>query len=312
MAITGAWKARQVVPEEYAGALQWGSGVNPVHAVRSGPPGAQGRIISVAGMGAEPSPEEILGPTQWGYCAEDEQFYAGEDYRYLRDDHPNWGENGAGRPDRSGEIQEYGLAPQPEGWPSWGPHFDDNPVDGFPVGGPTGGGVLREYTDGLDIERRHAIAVPTGGVSGGWLNKQRGAQLEARTSDPAQYEVNTSMRQVHQSSENTRAVVRHTDETRTAIRARTAGMKTKTYGKSFEMGGGPGTPQMFPYQQDVLFRPFFYRSAGVPPMEQHTWNEMEGRTPIQRSVPDDPYMGEQAGGTQGGDFGYTSEDGGFF
>lgn len=317
MAVTGAWKGRAVQAEGYTGAMRWGTGINPIHAKRDPqrhPDITREPLGATEWSGAVP--EEILGPLQWGY-GYDDQFYAGEEYRYLVEDHPNWGEDSAGRPDRAGVIQQPGAYPQPEGWPSWGPHWDDNPVDGFPVAGPPGGAAVRSYSDGLDAERRRAMAVPTPGVSGGWLNKARQEQNEAVTSAPAQYEITTSMRQVHGVMANDRAARRGTDDPRATITTRTAGMKVKQFAASFGMGGGPGAPDMRPCSQDLMYRPFYFRSAGLPPAEAHTWNEMEQRQPLQRVIPPDPYQGDYAGSAQGNvagsyvqgpDFGYSDGD----
>src|SRR5258708_11708335 len=136
MAITGAWSARAVQAEGYTGATRWGTGYNPVHAIRDIPGGQQGKIIQSGATGQNPPPDQILGAIAWGYTYDDlASCYIGEDYRYLREDHPNWGDDAPGRADRSGVVQELGTIPQPEGWPEWGPHNDDNPVDGFPIGG---------------------------------------------------------------------------------------------------------------------------------------------------------------------------------
>ena len=65
-----------------------------------------------------------------------------------------------------------------------------------------------------------------------------------------------------------------------------------------------------------LKRPFVMRSPGLPPMEDHFMNTMEGRTPLQRTVPPDPYQGdpEVAGATTGtgamdADYSYEDDSG---
>jgi hypothetical protein len=312
MAIAGTWAAGAITPSEYAGATRWGTGVNPVHAMPEAIPRGPTKLPLGSTTGDASVSEEILGPIAWGYAAEDAQFYGGEDYRYLTEDHPNWGANSTGRPDRDGDIMEVGAFPQPEGWPSWGPHNDSDTTGEFPLAGPPGGAVVRAQDDESPAERAHAIAVPTPGVTGGWLNKAHGPVLEARTSDPKQYEIQTSMVQLHRQLDNARAVARGTDERRSSIDTRLTGIKEKHYAKSFLMGGGAGTPNMFPRQQDLPYRPWFFRSAAAPPMEAHTRNTMTAWDPVQRSLPAD--TGEtvtfaEAPPAADDEYGYTSEEG---
>jgi hypothetical protein len=314
MAYSGAWRAANTTPLEYDGATRWGTGVNPVHAIPEGiPRGGTKLPLGSTGPGGV-APEIILGPVQWGYQAEDSQFYAGEDYRYLEADHPNWGDNSTGRPDRDGQIMEAGAYPQPEGWPAWGPANITDPE--FPLSGPPGGAGVRAYSDQLEIERGRLINVPTPGVTGGWLNKAHGAVNTPRTSDPKQYEINTGLAQTSSALNNDRAVARGTDDRRVPIHNRLTGVKVKSYAKDINMGGGPGTPDMFPQQQDrIPKRPFFYRAGAVPPAEAHTWNSISYWDPIQRVIPDDAGSTVTAlstGGQGAPDYGYSSEDGGYY
>jgi hypothetical protein len=314
MAIAGSWKAGAVTPSEYVGALRWGTGINPIHGVRD--PGS--RVTGVkenllplgAGDQGADVPESILGPSQWGYCSEDAAMFPGEDYRYLEDDHPNWGENEAGRPDRDGDIFTEGILPQLEGWPSWGPHFDDNPVDGFPVAGPPGGGDVRAYSDGAEVENARAIAVPTRGWRGGWLNKAHGPVEEAETSDPSQYEVTTSLVQLHKTRVNDAAVLRGTDDARSPIPTRLTGQKVRSFAMSEHMGGGPGTPDMGQQGQDLPYRPWFYRQGAMPPPPDTTYGTMTGFEPIERTLPVDAgeYVVVQEGVPDDGSYGYAGED----
>jgi len=68
-------------------------------------------------------------------------------------------------------------------------------VDGFPITGPPGGTEFLAIRHASETELSHANATPYSdhqGVAGGWANKQRGAQLEAKVSDPIQLEINAS------------------------------------------------------------------------------------------------------------------------
>ena len=314
MAYSGAWRAANVTPLEYDGASRWGTGVNPVHAIPEGiPRGGIKLPLGSTGPG-EIAPEAILGPVAWGYQAEDAQYYAGEDYRYLRDDHPNWDEPTVGRPDRDGQIMDTGAYPQPEGWPSWGPSNLDGTSDDFPLTGPPGGAGVRSFSDEAEVERGHLIAVPTPGYTGGWVSKLHGPVNTARTSDPAQYEIATGLRQTSSQLDNTRAVARATDAPREPVANRLTGVKVRDWPKSLGMGGGPGTPDLFPQQQDgIPKRPFFYRAGAMPPAEAHTWNEITYFEPVARTVPDDAgalVTGAEAG--QPGGYGYTTEDGSWY
>lgn len=316
MAIAGSWKAGAVTPSEYAGALRWGTGINPIHGHRAGDGRPTGtKIPLVAGdPQTDVVPEEIIGPAMWGYSAEDAQFYAGEDYRYLVEDHPNWGQTQPGRPDRDGDIMTEGIYPEPEGWPSWGPAEVDalGSIDGFPLSGPPGGANLRAYTDGLAVERRHAIAVPTPGWRGGWVNKAHGQVEEAETSDPAQYEITTSMTQLHQTRVNAAAVARGTDDPRAPIGTRLTGMKIKHYAASQGTGGGPATPDMRQQPQDLPYRPWFFRQGAMPPPPDTTWGTMTQFDPIERTLPVDAgeYVTTQEAPAAGADdtYGYSEGD----
>lgn len=306
MAISGTWSSRYANAQSYTGALRLGTGYNPIHGVRDNP----GRVTGVKGtlypLGdpSDAPPDQLVSPDDfvcddWGGG----EAYAGEDFRY-QDTEPRWGTpTEAFRDATNSEIMGE--------WTAWGPYNDYNQVDGFPQPGPTGGmDIALDVSHGEDQERQHAIAAPTRGVSGGWLNKARGQvpANEAQTvGDPsAEWAVNTGQVQGPglKASDNVRAMGRGTDAPRTGIQSRTAGMVYRNYPQSFGNGGGPGTADMFPYQQTAgLKRPFVSRHPGLPPEEEHTWNEMEGRVPLQRTVPPDPYQGdpETVGATGGTD-----------
>ena len=72
------------------------------------------------------------------------------------------------------------------------------------------------------------------------------------------------------------------------------------------MGGGPGTPDMAPFQQTAgLKRPWLTRVASLPPTEPHFMNTMEQRIPLQRATSPDPYQGDPEIGA--GDAGVPAE-----
>jgi hypothetical protein len=310
MAISGAWKAGTITPAEYTGALRWGTGINPVHATWDAGSRETGIKENLLPLGADDGsgdaiPESLLGPQMWGYSAEDAALFPGEDYRYL-DDHPNWGE----QPQRD----EASLADGPPGaqnWPSWGPHGADQlDPDAWQLPAWPGGDNMRAVSEGAEVENARAIAVPAPGWRGGWMNKAHGAVEEAETSDPSQYEITTSMAQLHQTRVNDAATLRGTDDPRSPIATRLTGQKQKVYAMSSGMGGGPGTPDMAPLAQDLPYRPWFYRSAGLPPPPDTMFGTMEDRTPIERTLPSDAgeYITVQETPDGDGTFGYTEGD----
>lgn len=288
MAIAGSWLSGAVTPSQYAGATRWGTGINPIHAIRDQGPGRGGTREPLGSTGPSDAVDTSLtDPALYGYEGEDTQFYAGEDYRYLADDHPNWDQGTVGRADRNGVIMIEGVQPDPTGFPSWGPHWDDNPVDGFPVAGPPGGAELRSQAEGTDLENLRAIAVPTQGYTGGWLNKAHGEVSSQVDSDPAQLLITTSEVQLHQVRVNSSAVARGTDDPRASIATRLTGQKVRSFAKSSGMGGGPGTPDMAPVTQNLPYRPWFFRSAAVPPKPDTYYGTMTGFAPIERIPPVD-------------------------
>lgn len=307
MGISGTWAARYAGAQAYTGARRWGNGYNPIHEVRDNP----GRVIGTRenlrplGDVSDAPPEQIISLDDYvGADWSGADPYPDETFRY-QDDEPRWG-----TPTEAYRGATMGNPVMGE-WAAWGVYNDPNPVDGFPLPGPTGGmAAALDISHGEAEERQHAIAAPTRGLNGGWLNKARGRPAAAEAQDPGGNGyvggLNTSFEQGQgvKSSDNVRALERGTDGPRTAIQARTAGMAFRQFAQSFMMGGGPGTPDMSPFQQTAgLKRPFVPRRAALPPDEAHFMNEMEGRYPLQRTVPPDPYQGdpETAGATGGTD-----------
>jgi len=290
VAISGTWLAGAVTPSEYAGATRWGTGVNPVHALWDEGPG---RGPTKLPLGSE-DPSGAVAPglasvELFGYHDEDAQYYQGEDYRYMEDDHPNWGDTTVGRADRDGVIMQYGTQPDPTGFPSWGPHglTDADWSAQSPLPGHPGGAELRAESEGSEVEHLTAMAVPTRGVTGGWLNKTHGEVAYQVDSDPAQLLVTTSEVQLRQVRVNDSAVARQTDDPRSPIDSRLTGQKVKHYAKSSGMGGGPGTPDMGPVTQDLPYRPWFFRTPAVPPPPDTTYGTMTGTEPLERIPPVD-------------------------
>jgi len=294
MGISGSWAQRNAQP--YTGAAKWGDGVHPIHAVRDQ---GRGKTIGIrANLLPYGQPSDVVSDALTArdidYVCEDyvDSPLAGEYYRY-QDDYPRWDQT---TPQFRGATNSPAMGETP----AWGVHYDADPSDIWPLPGPTAG--TQQWLDvdhGEAAELNTAIAVPTMPVTGGWRSKQRGALAVPDGQDPSQPgytgAINTARVQGQgvQQLDNLRATTRGTDTPRSAIRSRTAGMVAKDYARSFGLGGGAGTPDMRPYQQTAgLRRPWYTRRAALPPDEAHTWNEMEGRYPLQRQIPADPYQGD--------------------
>ncbi|MBO0800224.1 MAG: hypothetical protein J2P31_15495 [Blastocatellia bacterium] len=263
--ISGTWK--QTALPGQAAALQWGTGINPIHSVYGeGPP------LSVTGRLPGPDsptllldepPESITAEqelAQWGYTLED--MPQGESYRYLSE-HPNWYEPG---PRDTGAF--------PPDWPSAGDHD----------------GGIRFIADnyGSEVERGRPAEFPSETVSEGWTNKNHSQENNAEVSDPSQYERQTSMQQRNAVRNNQAAQTRETDDAREDISSRLAGMKLRTWST------GERTYDMFPYQQTPGLPRVsgqWARVAGTGYPGAMLPNEMYISLPIERAIPPDPYLG---------------------
>lgn len=284
--VTGMWAQNYANANQYVGALKWGTGNNAVHeSYGEGPP------LSVTGRVPGPdSPTDSLGSVpsslepeyDYGYCPED--IATLEPYMGFP---PEWGT----------ETDDYRASVANQGGhPSWDETSTDPELTQF------------RNTPSLDprLWNGHAVrSFPTETVTEGWKNKQTGTVEEAVTSAQSQYERQTSMQQVDPEAgrNNQAAVARDTDSARTAIRTRLTGQKIKPWSDSASRRA-----DMFPYQQDTLVRPFLYRTAGTGYPEEMLVNEMYVSAPVQRSTPDDPYLGPEETAVQENGYGYVPED----
>ncbi len=308
MGLSGLWAQR--ARRDYTGAAKWGDGYNPVHEIHDV---GRGRVVGARGsLYPQGEPSDVVSDRLTGrevdWLCEDygDVPAAGEFFRY-QDERPRWDAV-------TTDFRDATTSPAMGEWTPWGVYNDDDPTGDWPRPGPTGGMQQRlDISHGEDVEQQRAIAVPTPGVTGGWLGKVRGALALPEAQDPGQPgfvpAINTASVQGPGLKEmaNDRAVLRGTDAPRSSIRSRTAGAVVKEYARSFGMGGGPGTPDMFPFQQTAgLKRPWVSRVAAVPPDEDHFMNTMEGRFPIERVMSPDPYQGdpEVGAGDVLGDWGY--------
>jgi hypothetical protein len=272
----GAWARRYAQP--YSGASVWGTGIHPIHASYGGPPvrmgalhGRQGDEITVP---AHAVPQELIPAYMWGYTIEDTSAAA-----IFYDDRPSWNVPPEDSPVR------YST----QGQPAY-----NAPGAVRAMFRSMRGGAHRIYQDFF-------INPPTETVSEGWINKPKGEAADAKPSDPAQYEMQTSMTQRYAVRTNALSLERGTDEPREPINSRVVGQKLKVYSE------GERHYDMFPRQQKDFEREFWYRTAGTGIPEQMLPNEMWSISPVERTPPPDPYIGTEDTSHEF-DYGYTAED----
>lgn len=282
--IAGQWASLNANANDYSGALKWGTGVSPLFAeFGEGPPlGVEGRNPDQSVYKDVPASLLAEPGLEWGYTAED--ILPGEPDEFMVSDVPSWNRTPEDTRYQSGEYPPPSLVARPNG-PS--------------------GRYFRTLTQpGLLEAAQSPTSYPTETVTEGWDNKLSGEVLQAETSSPNQYERQTSMQQVDPppGRNNDLAVQRGTDDARHNIRTRLTGMKIKPWSEGQRLG------DMFPYQQDMIIRPFWYRNAATGRVEWLQTNEFEPMQSIQRSVPLEPDYGPQESGGPAPDYGYTPED----
>lgn len=281
---TGGWVAANGSPADYSGAARWGTGANELYGqFGEGPP------LTVTGRNPDtnpyiPYPTELLDPDLFGYTKED--IPNTSDNAYMATEVP-----------ANNLVTEVirGHVPQ---------HFPPAELTPRP-NGPSGSWYRSLSAPGFIKAQTRPASFPTETVSEGWENKNAGEILIAETSSPDQYERRTSMQQVNPrpGRNNAAAVLRGTDDARFNIMTRLTGMKQKPWSE------GQRLDDMFPFQQDLMMRPWWYRRAGVGRQNWMTANEFIGQDPIQRDPPSEPDLGDhESMGNSGPDFGYAPED----
>lgn len=255
MARLPSW--RDQVPQSYSGARKWGTGINPIHTKHGG---YEGRNLA-PGNEVQPDPGfDNNGYTSWEFETADWNT-GGVDLSFMRQ-HPNWGDR---RP--------RGMA----NMPAWG--RGNTPVPNGTRKRIIGEG--RSYKEGRTDEQ------PAGVAGEGWQNKVSGVENEAETSDPRQYEMQTSMTQRHNVLDNSRATMRNTDGVRASISPRLAGVKIKMF------SGGQRHDEMTPREQNYIPRAWRFRGAGTGPTGYLAPNAYEPVSPITRVVPGDVDQGSR-------------------
>lgn len=292
-AYSGSWlsQARRDTLE-YQTARVWGTGVHPIHGTRMGvgrndatAPDATAADVAVAEIGTE----------DYGYNPED---IAGLDYF------------------ASPVLATEGMPFEPDQWPS----PEENIRHDIPFNGqrPLGaGGRFKAFIHSVRTGARNdnqwrgiSTQIPVETVNEGWLNKPStgmdiGDPADSEPSDNSQIFVMTSQVQRNKTLDNDRAMMRGTDQAREAIPSRIVPMKVKEYSE------GKRHYDMFPFQIEDIPRPFSYRTAGTGPRYYLLPNEQWQVTALQRTPPPDPSMGT-VDSELSSDYGYTTEDGGFY
>lgn len=282
----GIWAARFGQP--YSGATVWGTGINDVHSFYGSPPARDAPIRPLNDM-----PQELhdVTPPHEGTSSSTSSDYS---FSYTGE----------------GSIR---TTLHPDERVPWDVETPDSPARFSSQGQPpynasgaaksrfrdTMGGAFTFWRGKLP---RANYAVPTETVSEGWKNKPKGSPADAKPSDPAQYEIQTSMVQRYRTRNNAHAVGRGADEPRAGIMSRVIGQRVKVY------SGGERHYDMYPKQQTPdTERVFYYRTAGTGMPGWMETNEQWDMQAIERTAPPDPYIGTPDTSDQLV-FGYTPED----
>lgn len=291
--ISGQWARSRTVA--YVGASKWGTGIDPVHAeYGSDPSRVYGRIGNVPDITPPfyASPDFIETHAPWGYQPEDLaglDVFANPDVaidgtRYVNDDWPRVG-------DDTGETRAYVPRESSHPWQSPGSVITR----------------LRSVWGGAySTPRKQSNEIPTETVSEGWENKPKGSPADSEPADDSQVFIQTSEKQRYETRVNNAAVNRATDDARSSIPSRVVGQKLKVY------SGQERHYDMYPFQQDDIIRPFWYRTAATGPEEYLDSNEMFVATPLSRTPPPDAAVGEADIDISLGTYGYTDEDAGYY
>jgi hypothetical protein len=282
--ISGQWSAIYANARDYTGELRWGTGVSPIYAE-----GGIGPPLGITGRNPDPTqyadvPSALLDPYEYGYTMEDIPQGSEDDFMTGV---PPWTDRPEVTRGDPGEFPPPSLQARPNG--------------------PSGNFFRTIHQKGMLRAAHMPASFPTETVTEGWDNKLSGTVLDAETSDPAQYERQTSMQQVNPAAgrNNALAVARGTDEDRANIMTRLTGMKIKPWST------GQRLDDMFPFQQDLILRPWWYRQAATGDDSWLAANEFQATLPIQRNPPSEPYYGPpESRGVAGPDWGY--QDGDYF
>lgn len=296
--LTGALVRAYQNTVPYDDARVWGTGINPIHAVRDGEPRNDGSFDAKetpASAAMRNDPGFIQYGAPWGYNPEDIDINGIGVFNegFTQDDWPSM--------DETTTQTRADIGPQQSR--PWGSSGAYNNALRNQFGGAYSGDAP---------PRKGSNQLPDETVSEGWLNKpasgmHEGIVADAKPSADQQIFVQTSMVQRYKDQDNQRAQERATDDARTPIRSRIAPMKIKAY------SGEDRHYDMFPRQIDQIIRPFKYRTAGTGPQGYLKDNYQYDIDAIQRTPPPEPSSGiPDTQFSDEGEYGYNQEDVGYY
>lgn len=306
---TGTWRAAAVSNTAYSGASKWGTGINPVHGIRTSGP----NIITPSKVNIDPVAPP--GGQDTDIIAEDYAWDGGVNQSGDELENYNvtpislYGYNSeTGTADRPffDDIQSDRYSNE-MGWGLPNPPYDAMPVPDDPRGRmqnftsndfPSWGGSRKTKPAGTLIRslRRGARLIssakvlPNEDVAQGWINKGHGISPDSHDSDVSTVLIQTSAvqrRKVRAGSQ--RSGSQSTFEA--PIASRETGQKLKVYAAS----DSDRHWDMLPYQQEDYVRPFLSRTVGTGWREWNLPNAMYVSPTIQREPAPDPQLGPVAG-----------------
>jgi hypothetical protein len=286
---TGTWRQSVLASAKYSGALKQGTGINPIHAVRSPNPAFQDYGVKLGydtpDLGTGDGTEAYIDTQNWPPPLDIDQDPTLQ--RAIQNeliDHPVWDHR-----DQVPANQRYNNP----AWPSWGGSRKSEP----------GGNFIRSMLRGAlaTITMRQT---PNETVTEGWVNKAHGIVGDSIDSDPSQLVMNTSEVQRYKVRTGSQSPGR-ASEYNAPIQSRVVGQKLKVY------SGNERHWDMTPYDQDDIIRPFLSRQAGTGYTQWQLPNEMYQSSAMQREPASDPYQGDVTPTENiGGDYSY--EDGQYY
>ena len=277
--VSGLWKRQNIT---YSGGEVWGTGLNRVHYYYGSDPLRTRQINTREGEITPPwesVPETLQSEELWGYTSED-STYTGL----------------AGQSEIAYGTVTYQTRRTSGDQPSWSaPGMVTNAFRS------RFGGAYRKFRGRSAAQSPITYQIPSETVSEGWENKPKGTPANSVPSSDRQLIRQTSMLQRYQTRDNQASVTRGTDEARSGIASKVTGQRIKVY------SGGERHYDMFPYQQDDMPRPFWYRHAGTGRPQEMIPNTMWSVIPLERVPPGDPAIGVTETSLPQ-TYGYSTED----
>lgn len=282
MAIRGTWKSNASLRNQtlYGGPLKQGTGWNAVHGYRAG----AGRGIAHGALSEQidPSVTDEFAPENLGYMVDSTESLIGYGAESA---------TATGMADRPAWQEDSERVATLSGYPSWG----DTII-------PPEGTMIRAHDHG-SIASLHANGTPNEDVAQGWRNKPHGKVNDAETSNPSQYEIQTSMVQRDAVRAGSQRGAGSDSSFMAPIRSRIVGVKLKYW------SGEQRHDDMRPKVQEQIIRPFWLRTAGTGNIANMAPNTMYASEPLQRTPPEDAYQGgESPASVASGSYGFTGED----